>query len=133
MTPEHEELVIDVGETTYIDSVLMRHRIPPGRVLFIVEANSYRHDSMPHLARDTRQPLRGLDGKPLPHASAAVLTQDYDDIYARVVGERYAVMRADRFGLPASAFYDAVHMTASGAQAMAGHLAPVVQAALARP
>lgn len=116
-----------------IESVLRRHRIARDRVVFIMEPNSYGHETMPHLARDVRQPLHGLDGKPLSFATAATLTRGYDEIYARLVGERYTVVRSDRFDLPASGFYDAVHMTAIGAEALAERLAPLIEARLPRP
>jgi hypothetical protein len=116
-----------------IDDVLDRHKIARDRVLFMMEPNSYGHASMPHLARDVRQPLYGLDGERLSFATAAALIQDYDEIYARRVGERYTVIRADRFDLPADGFYDAVHMTAAGAEALAERLAPILQTRLPMP
>lgn len=116
-----------------IDGVLARRRIPREHAIFIMEPNSYGHAAMPHLTRDVRQPLHGLDGQRLSFAASAALTRTYDDIYARQVGERYTVVRADRFDLPASAFYDAVHMTGSGGQALAERLAPILQAKLPKP
>ncbi|MBX3503042.1 MAG: hypothetical protein KF889_26665 [Alphaproteobacteria bacterium] len=116
-----------------VDALIARHRIPRGRVVFVVEPNSFIYPTMPHTRRDFRQLLHGLDGKRLDLATSAAITQSYDEIYARVVGERYAVIRADRFALAATSFYDAVHMTADGAQAMAEHLAPLLREKLAEP
>jgi hypothetical protein len=110
-----------------IDSLIARHRIPRERVVFVVEPNSFVYESMPHLTRDFRQHLHGLDGNRLDSATSASITQTYDDIYARVVGERYTVIRADHFAFMPTAFYDAVHMTESGASAMAEGLAPLLR------
>ncbi|MBX3503041.1 MAG: hypothetical protein KF889_26660 [Alphaproteobacteria bacterium] len=116
-----------------IEAVMVRHRIPRERVLFIVEPNAFVFDAMPHLARDFRQHLHDLDGRRLDSAASAEITQAYDDLYARVVGERFPVIRADRFGFAPGAFYDAVHMSPDGARAMADQLAPLLRERLVGP
>jgi len=114
-----------------IDAVLQRHGVPRERVIFIEEPNSYRFDAMPHLAQDFRQRLYGLDGKPFDFATSAALTARYDDIYMRVVGERFAVIRAKSLDLPASAFHDAVHLTTAGSRLYGERLADILRPRLA--
>lgn len=116
-----------------IDALRVRHHIPPEHVVFVVEPNSFIFESMPHTARDFRQMLHGLDGNRLDAAGSAAITQAYDEIYARTVGARYPVIRADRFTFAAAAFYDAVHMSPQGAEVMADHLAPLLGAKLPMP
>ncbi len=116
-----------------VDALLARHRIARDRVVFVVEPNAFIYPAMPHTRRDFRQLLHGLDGKRLDAADSAAITRRYDDIYARIVGERFTVIRADKFPFEAASFYDAVHMSPSGAQVMAEHLAPLLRARLSGP
>lgn len=110
-----------------IEAVLERHGVERNRVVFVEEPNSYGFADMPHLARDFRQRLRGLDGKPLDLATSATLTARYDKVYARVVGERFDMIRAGGFDLPSSAFYDAVHLTTTGSRLYGEHVARLLR------
>ena len=114
-----------------VEAVLKRHAVAPDRAVFIEEPNSYRFAAMPHLVRDFRQRLHGIDGKPLGLAASAALTARYDDIYMRTVGARFPVIRAARLDLPASAFIDAVHFTTTGSRRFGAQLAGLLQPLLA--
>lgn len=107
-----------VGATLQrIEAVLERHKVARDRVVFVEEPNAFGFADMPHLVRDFRQRLHGLDGKPLNLATSAALTARYDEIYMRAAAERgFAVIRAAQLDLPATAFHDAVHFTPRGSR-----------------
>lgn len=110
-----------------IEAVLERHGVARERVVFIEEANAYGHPAMPHTTHDFRQRLHGLDGKALDWPTAAAVTARYDEVYVQVVAQRFDVIRAETFDLPPTAFYDAVHLTPSGARAYAERLAEILR------
>lgn len=110
-----------------IEAVFDRHGVPRERVLFIEESNAFGFAAMPHLVRDFRQPLHGLDGRPLDLPTSAAITARYDEIYVQAVSRRFEVIRASTFDLPASAFYDAVHLTASGSRTLGERLAEILR------
>ncbi len=101
-----------------LDGILSRHGVARQRVAVVQEPNAYgAGPSMPHTASDFRQRLRGIDGAVLDLERAAAILAIYDDIYLEAArGRGYRVLPSAGLDLPASAFYDAAHMTAPGAR-----------------
>lgn len=111
-----------------VEAVLARHGVERDRVVFLEEPNAYGFPAMPHLVRDFRQRLHGLDGQPLDLQTSATLTARYDEIFMRVVGGRgFDVERAAGARLPPEAFHDAVHFTTAGSLLYGEHVARVLR------
>jgi len=109
-----------------LKEVLEKHQFPIDRVFILIEPNSYnlkQRETLP----DYRQFLHGNDSSSLGPKTSHLLTSKFDKIYSRSLSKLgFKIFEIDSDLLKPSFFYDAVHLTPEGSEAMGIHYSKIL-------
>lgn len=97
-------------------ALLNNRGIAQRQVVIVLEPNSY---GLPHTAaiKDWRQKLHAFGGRPYSSSESALISNQYDNVYQQVfVAAGFRVLRFPPSQLEPDDFYDAVHLTTTGAR-----------------
>lgn len=115
----YSKFVAKSGEK--LKKLLEKYQFPLNRVFILIEPNSYnlrQRETLP----DYRQFLHGIDSASLGPRVSYVLTSKFDKTYSHSLSKLgFKIFEVGTESLKPSFFYDAVHLTPEGSEAMGIH------------
>lgn len=106
-----------------LDKILKKHSFKKNKVSIAIEPNSYFLSGVSHLI-DSRQLLYSISGLKLTPKQSGELTNAFDKLYKNEFEENgYSTITYPIYNLKKDFFYDAVHVTPKGSEAIADNYA----------
>lgn len=121
----YEDFVVEKGEN--LKETLKKYDFPIDRVYIFIEPSSYGLPARASLP-DYRQFLYRIDGQRMGAEASFRTTSNYDKIYIKALSKlNFKIHEIPYHLLDSTFFYDAVHLTPSGAKAIGSHYSNILK------